>query len=151
MLRKRLFERFSPWASWHRFVISALRRLRQKDLEFQASVGYIVGPCPKQFFLRDLKNGAGPPGVCTGVDSAPHRGSACPGTPAVFGHFVLFLTFPGLEVGGGEGNPASSVTHGLQSWSRAGCPARVVDTSPEVSSGAVWTRRPRGFRAPPWN
>lgn len=58
-----------------------------------------------------------------GVDSVPYRGSACPGAPAVFGHFVLFLTFPGLEVGGGEGNPASPVTHGLQPWSCAGCPA----------------------------
>lgn len=44
---------------------------------------------------------------------SPNRGSACLGTTAVFGHFVLFLTFPGLEVGmGGEGNPASSGTHG---------------------------------------
>lgn len=37
------FQEIFSRASWHRFVISALMRLRQQDLEFQDSLGYVVG------------------------------------------------------------------------------------------------------------
>jgi hypothetical protein len=33
---------------WHTPIIPALRRLRQEDLEFKASLGYIVRPSPKK-------------------------------------------------------------------------------------------------------
>lgn len=71
-------------------------------------------------FLGVLKTLGPPLREGTGVDSVPHRGSARLGAPAVFGHFVLFLTLPRLEVRGkGEGNPASSATHRLQPSSLA--------------------------------
>jgi hypothetical protein len=33
------------WASWHMLIISALKRLRQKNCKLEAIVGYIVRPC----------------------------------------------------------------------------------------------------------
>lgn len=74
---------------------------------------------PREIFLG-LKDTGPPPREYIGVDSGPHRGSARLGAPAVFGHFDLFLTFPGLEIGvRGEGNTASSRIHGTQPSLRA--------------------------------
>jgi hypothetical protein len=38
----------SYWLSWYPPINPALRRLRQKDLKFQASQGYLGSPCLKQ-------------------------------------------------------------------------------------------------------
>lgn len=73
----------------------------------------------KETFLG-LKDTRPPPREYIGVDSVPYGGSARLGAPAVFGHFSLFLTFLGLEVGvRGDGNSASFGTHGPQPSSYA--------------------------------
>jgi hypothetical protein len=40
---------------WSTTVIPALRRLRQKDLEFQASFGYITKSCLKRRKKKERK------------------------------------------------------------------------------------------------
>jgi hypothetical protein len=40
-------KKMASWAWWYMPVIPTLGRQRQEDLQVQASLGYVVGPCLK--------------------------------------------------------------------------------------------------------